>query len=168
MVFKLPIRSQLSTLCLFFVISLSIDTLLGCQTANKPVENKDSVEPGDDLTALIKEQAKATLYEPKYLIVDDSRLSICEFKAFPGDINILANAFDMTELKDPKTLAFIKYDEKNSKLGASFIAGKSIRAYGVFGHPVKLKCKSGRSFEYMLLFYKPRTNEASIEACYTK
>ncbi len=83
----------------------------------------------DDLISLIKEQAKTTLYEPRYHTVGDLHLVICQFKALPQNINTIANAFDMSEISNKNTLKYIHYDEKNSELGTLFSQGKNVRAY---------------------------------------
>ncbi len=176
MICRLPAANRLNIFCVGIFVLFLLQACAGCQNVSVPTSNPLNNSPNlsDDLTSLLKEQAKTTLYEPTYRTVGDSKSGFrgfCEFKAFPQNINAIANAFDMTEIKDDKTLKYIHYDEKNSKLGASFVqqttqGADDVRAYGVFGKPAKLKCKSGKAFDYMIIFYKPVTNEATIETLY--
>jgi hypothetical protein len=168
---KLLITNRLNIFCLGIFVLLILATCIGCQSVGNPLSNPSNSSPNlsDDLPSLLKEQAKLTLYEPEYHMTGDAKsgiYGICEFKAFPQDINNIGNALDMSEIKDDKTLKYIHYDATNSKLGTLFSQGKDVRAYGVFSQTAKLKCKNGQAFEYMLLFYYPEENKASLETKY--
>jgi hypothetical protein len=164
--YGLPVSSgRLNTFYLTVFLPILLTACVGCGAIWNTTANTPSFET--DLTSLLKERAQSTLYKPQYRMIGETKSAVCEFKALPQNINTIANAFDMTEIPSgSKTLTYINYNYQNSKLGTLFKEGKDVKAYGVFGGPAKLKCKSGGAFEYMILFYQPKTNQASIETCY--
>ncbi len=165
MVFRLPAVKRPNIFYLYVLVLLAVGVCSACQNLSNPVSNSPNYK--DDLKALLTEQTKATVYEPQCHAAEDSKSGICEFKAFPQDINIIANAFDMSEIESNKTLQYIHYSDKDSKLGKMFAQGEpGVRAFGLFGKSAKLKSKSGNALEYILLFYRPEVNQASIEIRY--
>jgi hypothetical protein len=163
------VANMVKTRFLASFVALSIIALacIGCSSLRNAT-NRGGLE--EDVKALCQERAKVNLYKASCHMVGTTRAGICEFKALPQDINAIANSLDMSEIKSDKTLKYANtygYDIKSSKLGGLFSQGKDVRAYGIFGRPAKLKLKNGSAFEYMILFYEPATNEASLETCYS-
>ena len=156
--------------CALVILVLAVVICSGCQGGGglgMPGGGSSGKAPSSyesDLTALIKEATKEKGDLSNASIRENpGGIGVCELQTSPTNVSTIANAFGMSEIPDAKTLEFAHVDQHYSGLASLFGRDELMRAYGIFGKPPNLKCKGGRQFEYMVIFYRPKTNEACIE-----